>query len=147
MNGVEISWIVILGIALTLCVLWYLLCIFFAQFSGWKDIASAYTIIELPKNAEVQNFVSGVLCGVEYKGVLHVYINELGLGLKTIPLYRMTHPPVFIPWHRIRIIELDDSISEKKVTFEILGNQGESLARLILPAIFFKNFQSFLMYT
>ncbi len=147
MNKVEISWIVILGIVLTLCLLWYLLCIFLAQLSGWKDIASAYIVAELPKNAEIQNFVSGVLCGVEYKGVLHVYINELGLGLKTIPLYRMTHPPVFIPWQRIRIIELDDSIPEKKVTFEILGNQGESLARLILPAIFFKNFQSFLMYT
>jgi hypothetical protein len=143
-NGL-ILWIT--GLTLCLGVFWFVLCSLLSRFSGWALVASVYGVDLIPEDTEIQRFVNGKMGGFEYRGVLHLFLNDRGFGLRPVTLYRIGHQSVFIPWQRIRIIEVEEHTPERNITFEILGNEGESLSRLSLPEVLFQKFQSFLLYT
>lgn len=131
----------------SLFLLWVALLRFLARLSGWEKIASVYQVLDFSTDTEVKKFISSRVGNINYTNSLHVYLSELGIGLKTVSFYRLTHPPVFIPWQRIRIIDTDENPTSNLATFEVLGNEGESIARISISINLLQNYKPFLIYT
>lgn len=129
-----------------LFILWIVLLRFFSRLSGWEKIAAVYQVIDFPSDTEIKKFISGRIGSIYYNSALHIYLNELGIGLKTIAFYKLTHPPVFIPWQRIRIIDAEEKPNQN-IIFEVLGNEGESIARISISVNILQNYKPFLIYT
>ncbi len=130
----------------TFLILWVALLRFFSKLSGWEKIASVYQVLDFPSDTEIKKFISGKIGKIHYSNALHVYLNEFGIGLKTIAFYKLTHPPIFIPWQRIRIIDTEEKPNEN-IIFEVLGNEGESIARISMSINILQNYKPFLIYT
>lgn len=132
---------------ISLLLFWVAVLRLLARISGWERIASVYQVLDFASDTEVKKFISGKVGNISYNNSLHVYLNEFGLGLKTIPLYKLTHPPIFIPWQRIRIIDTDEKSNFDWAIFEVLGNEGESIARISISISLLQNYKPFLIYT
>ncbi|MCX7999068.1 MAG: hypothetical protein N3A69_08985, partial [Leptospiraceae bacterium] len=118
-----------------------------ARLSGWEKIAFVYQVLDFSSDLETKKFITGRIGNIQYTNSLHVYLNEFGIGLKTVSFYKLTHPPIFIPWQRIRIIDIDENQSSNLATFEVLGNEGESIARISISINLLQNYRPFLIYT
>jgi hypothetical protein len=79
-------------------ILWTVI-LFLVSRAGWSQLASVYRCRrELPKKpvcrAQVgTNFAS--------YGSVGVYVDDEGFYLRTFPMVRMWHPPLFFPWRSI----------------------------------------------
>jgi len=78
---------------------------------GWWDLAKAYPLDhEFPEKQSwraPQVFLSAL---GTYRNLVHVGVDREGLYLRVAPLFRVAHPPIFVPWK-------DISYSQKKRFF------------------------------
>ena len=74
---------------------------------GWQALARSYRM-HGEFYGETRTFQSGVLNRwVNYNNVLIVGWNGEGLFLHVFFLFRINHPPIFIPWEEIARSEMD----------------------------------------
>ena len=94
-------------------VLWCTVSLLLAYIGGWAKLANQYLDVpEREKRLErTYGMQSGYIGTTRYKGCLNFRIYEEGLGLSVLFLFRIGHPPLFIPWDQFH------SISEKRVFF------------------------------
>jgi hypothetical protein len=82
--------------------------------SGWGVLSEVYTSARVFKPMRRWTFISarmGVregdsLLGVEkplfsLRNCLNIAVSETGLRLSVFPLFRLFHPPLFIPWNHV----------------------------------------------
>ncbi len=81
--------------------LWLFICAFFAVISGWLSLARDFRAGQRPEGEKVMNQVKrmGV---VRENMVTHMIVSESGLYLYASLLFRFLHPPLLIPWSRVR---------------------------------------------
>ncbi|PQO25051.1 hypothetical protein C5Y96_26465 [Blastopirellula marina] len=72
----------------------------FAAIGGWRDLARRYPAEEKPEG-EYYHFRSGSFSGIGYKNVLTVGVCDDGLYLAVFFLFRVAHPPLFLPWSEV----------------------------------------------
>ena len=70
--------------------------------SGWRSLASYYLTHRDPP-ANLWTFQSGSLRLAGYNHTLTVGANREGLYLAMLFLFRIGHPPLFIPWSDITV--------------------------------------------
>ncbi|MDM8527540.1 hypothetical protein QUF58_04940 [Anaerolineales bacterium HSG24] len=75
-----------------------------ANTGGWAGLAEHY---QLQDSFEGQkwHFRSGRMGLINYKSCLIVGTNDEGLYLAVLPIFRISHPPLFIPWEDITTSE------------------------------------------
>jgi|SRR5690349_10184328 len=67
---------------------------------GWRALAGSYRA-DQPFTGEQFRARVGWMRGSRYRGVLTLGADSMGLSLSVFPLFRMGHPPLFIPWSDI----------------------------------------------
>ncbi|MBN2002908.1 MAG: hypothetical protein JXA21_06095 [Anaerolineae bacterium] len=71
---------------------------------GWSRLATVYRAEE-GYVGPIWHFQTVRLGLTRYRGVLTVGANPEGLYLAVMPLFRIAHPPLWIPWNEVEIIE------------------------------------------
>ena len=90
--------------------MWLLASLVLAQVGGWAKLAERYAThdSQIGKNYSMR---SGYVGSVRYKSCLNLRVCKKGLRLSVLPLFRVGHPPLFIPWDQFH------NVSEKRVLF------------------------------
>ena len=101
------------GALVLFAALWATICVVLSRSGGWHALASHYRATT-PFLGTRLRFRSAQLGGwVGYNGSLTVGANREGLYLAVWPIFRIGHPPLFVPWSDGR------ASAEKRWVFEI----------------------------
>ena len=77
---------------------WPGLLVLISRMSGWRELSENYPSPGM-LDGQMFRFQSASLrLGTNYGGCLNVGVNQMGLHLSLVALFRIGHPPVFIPW-------------------------------------------------
>ena len=81
-------------------VMWVMVLYVLAYIGGWSRLAQYY---QAPSKfgGKTWGFKSGRMGITNYSGCLTIGANDYGLYLAVFPLFRVGHPPLFIPWYDI----------------------------------------------
>jgi len=94
-----------LGVLLPLCFVgfWCLITGLVSFLGGWHTLSERF-VATTPFPGITEGLQSGQMrWGVNYRGCLRLGANQEGLSLSVLFLFRFMHPPLFIPWHEIRV--------------------------------------------
>jgi hypothetical protein len=88
--------------------LWMAVLVILSHIGGWASLADQYRCTE-PFEGSRWNFERGQFRWIAgYNNCLTMGADPRGLFLGIFPLFRVAHPPLFIPWREI-------SVSRKKI--------------------------------
>lgn len=68
----------------------------------WRRLAARWPAPEVPAHADAP--LSGAVGWVSYQNALVAAVDEGGLTLGALPLFRVGHPPVRVPWGELRFV-------------------------------------------
>ena len=80
--------------------LWVIVVFILANLGGWARLAQHYEA-RATFAGKKWGFKSGRMGIANYNGCLTIGANDEGLYLAVLPLFRVGHPPLFIPWYDI----------------------------------------------
>lgn len=80
--------------------LWVFVLFLIARLGGWSRLAEYYQT-QTRFEGQIWRFRSGRFRWASYNGCLTLGANDRGLYLAVFPLFRVGHPPLFIPWYDI----------------------------------------------
>jgi len=78
-------------------VMWSLVVSLIAAIGGWGRLARAYRAAQ-PFTGQKWSWQTGWFGWARYRGVLTLGADSTGLSLEVMRLFRIAHPPLFIPW-------------------------------------------------
>ena len=116
---------------------------------GWGRLAQGFAANRRPNGRRLTT-QSGKVGGVNYNSCLTVHVAEDGLYLSVMVLFRLGHPPLFIPWSSIhnrtvrRFLWIETvkfevgsptvaTLQLSKKVFEGRGEEGDQSARAVIP--------------
>jgi hypothetical protein len=84
---------------------WIAISILSSKLSGWQRLVRYYRA-DSPFDGVRFRFQSvGMRFGTNYSGCVTVGVNRTGLHLSVLFLFRIGHPPLFIPWRDVTMTE------------------------------------------
>lgn len=95
MNGFE--WILGIFGPLLFIGMWCAICLLLSATGGWRRLAANYSAQGQPKGQRY-SYQSGQVGLVSYSNILTIYTSPEGLHLSVWLIFRLGHPPLFIPW-------------------------------------------------
>lgn len=106
-----------------------------AQLAGWSRLATRYRTEQAPSGTRF-SAIYGHIGLVSYRGMLECVANDEGLYLRPGMMFRVGHPPLFIPWTEFQDVKPYRSLWLRVVRARI----GQpSVGRLALEAKVFEN--------
>ena len=78
--------------------MWMGLCVVTALFSGWWTLGRVYRSSRPFTGTLWRRQSVGFRWSTSYGGLVNVGVNSEGLYLSVLLLFRIGHPPLFIPW-------------------------------------------------
>lgn len=98
---VDAGWVVLIAVgALAAFVCFWLAITFLISLFGWRGLASAYAATA-PFAGPVSRWNTGRIGLARYGTSLTVGADPVGLFLAVLPLFRIGHRPLFIPWDEV----------------------------------------------
>jgi hypothetical protein len=90
--------------------LWLLVTLIISRVSGWTRLAESYRF-DQPFTGTMFRWQSVSLGRTGYNNSLQLGVNDQGLYMAPMALFRMFHPPLFLPWsevsvQRIRLLKI-----------------------------------------
>ena len=83
--------------------MWAAISSLIAAFSGWRRLAQVYSLTT-PFNGQQWRFRSARMrWSTNYNGCLTIGANVRGLYLGVLLVFRIGHPPVFVPWSEVQM--------------------------------------------
>ena len=79
---------------------WLLVALILSRVGGWSRLAEYYRS-EQPFFGSMYKFQSAQFPIANYNGCLNFGANDEGLYMVPMALFRMFHPPLFIPWSEV----------------------------------------------
>ncbi len=104
MSGGTSPWLIpaiIGGFLVVFPIFWCLIVMFLAHAGGWQKLARTYAAGSRPLAGTSHAAITGMVGWVSYRFVLDIHVAEEGLFLDVMPLFRMGHPRLFIPWEAV----------------------------------------------
>jgi hypothetical protein len=95
------SWPIWLGIPLFGVGMWMAVSIIVSNIGGWRDLAVEYRASHEFLDNRFSWRSAGMRGRVWYRSCLTMGSSQEGLYVATSPLFRVGHPPLFIPWSDI----------------------------------------------
>ena len=80
--------------------LWIIVSFVLANIGGWSRLAQYYET-QSRFEGKKWSFRGGRMGMINYNGCLTIGVDDDGLYLAVFPLFRVGHPPLFIPWYDI----------------------------------------------
>lgn len=133
MNGGTLVWLIpaiVGGFLVVFPLFWCAVVLFLAHAGGWQRLAGSYAAGSRPLSGVPHSAVTGMVGWVSYRFVLDVHVAEEGFFLDVMPLFRIGHPRLFIPW---------EAVSARRKAFnlfwktEALGIGTPVIATITLP--------------
>jgi len=81
---------------------WIFISELISRVSGWRALAEAYPALSDPTGPRLRFQSATLRWSSNYTGLVHVHGDSQGLYLSVFILFRVGHPPMFIPWGEIR---------------------------------------------
>ena len=82
--------------------MWVAVSVILSFAGGWRALSRAYPV-SLPPSGRSFNLKSGRLGMTNYNGCLRFVAGAPGLGLSILFLFRVGHPPLFVPWSDVSV--------------------------------------------
>jgi hypothetical protein len=105
--------------------MWVGICVLLGLFGGWASLANQFRAGE-PVQGERFRLASGSsgvrFFPVGYGNCLFVTLNETGFGLSILFLFRIFHPPLFIPWREVESAERRRFLFRRYTVIRIRGH-------------------------
>lgn len=73
-----------------------------SRIGGWSEMAAMFECDNLPDGNQ-SYFQSARIGWINYGSCLILMASDSGLYMSVLPLFRFGHPPLLIPWDRIKI--------------------------------------------
>lgn len=115
--------VMIAGIAVAFTVffsiLWSGISFLISYLSGWRYLAGRYRTEPL-----MEGFYRGVYGRIgiaNYNGVLRVAFTEKGMYMHVMPLFKIGHPPLLLPWNHLKDWKESNSFFQHSVKCKIDG--------------------------
>lgn len=108
---------------------------------GWAPLSRQFPASEEIEGTKI-NFVSMRMGGGIYKNCVVLIYNDQGLYMRMLPIFKMFHPPLFIPWNQFHYDELKSPLSFKRYKFEI---GSPAIATIILTNQTLKDFRNYVI--
>lgn len=109
---------------LLFAVAWLILCALLSLMGGWRRLATRFPASSDTGGEEFRfasmSLGSG-LFPVRYRNSLFVTVGHSGLGLSVVFLFRVMHPPLFIPWSAVETVRPEQSWMMNHVAVYIRG--------------------------
>ena len=82
-------------------VLWCLIVWLLSFVGGWRRLARHYLAGDRPVAGEPRSGFTGMVGVASYRSVLTLHLNREGFFVEVMPLFRIGHPRLYIPWSGI----------------------------------------------
>jgi hypothetical protein len=92
---------IIMGFLIVFPLFWCAIVLLLAHAGGWQKLARHYRAGNRPLSGTPHVGVMGMVGWVSYRFVLKVHVADEGFFLEVMPLFRVGHPRLFIPWGAI----------------------------------------------
>ncbi len=96
--------LILAGFTVFFVSLWIFVLFIISLLGGWARLATCYRAPGAFEGPQ-WHFQSGHLGLTRYKGILTFGADREGLYLAVFPLFRINHPPLWIPWSEITMVE------------------------------------------
>ena len=98
MTGVRIEYIAIQYIFLFLVAGWCGISVLMSFLSGWWELSRNYRSTTIFDGTRFRFQSASMRLGTSYGNCVNLGVNQNGLYLSVLFLFRLGHPPLFIPW-------------------------------------------------
>ena len=99
-NPVWLFVLIPLALIVIFPLMWILVVWLISLTSGWQQLAERYPATQ-PATGRKWLGQFGLVNRARYSNVLNLTTDDTGVWIEVIPLFRINHPPLFIPWHEI----------------------------------------------
>ncbi|BDS07039.1 hypothetical protein NT6N_20790 [Oceaniferula spumae] len=97
---------------------WVSVCWMLSHLGGWHKLAKQYRRQHKPTGKK--HFMASAKIGLaNYNNCLTLYTSPDGLYLSVWPMFRIGHPPLFLPWSELHNPQSKNFLWAKYVEFEI----------------------------
>lgn len=118
-------------------VMWCFISWTLSRVSGWNRLAECYRETGQPVESdsseievESAHMRSARMGAIHYHSMLSFRVSDSGLKISILFLFRLGHPPLFIPWDQMHHVEADLHIYSHKVKLSI---GKPTIVRAMLP--------------
>jgi hypothetical protein len=80
---------------------WVLASLLISLAGGWAQLSHDFRTRDEPRGPRWRFQSARLRFGVGYNGVLTFAVDPMGLWISIFPLFRVGHPPLFIPWREM----------------------------------------------
>ncbi|MFK7903750.1 MAG: hypothetical protein AB8B69_01430 [Chitinophagales bacterium] len=108
-----------------------------AKVSGWGTMAKYYHTKSAPEGY-TKSMASGRIGWANYSHVLNIVVNKEGLYMGTILPFRLTNPPLFIPWEHIELQGKVNFFLMVTQKFSICTPNGKRIVKVFLSRSIFE---------
>jgi hypothetical protein len=99
----ESPWLIAVLAPVGFVALWAAISSLIAAMSGWRRLAQSYRLTS-PFNGRHWRFCSGHMrWSTNYNGCLTIGADVRGVYLAVLFLFRIGHPPLFVPWSDVQV--------------------------------------------
>jgi hypothetical protein len=126
--------LILLGIPLVFAAMWTAISWLISRIGGWHRVAAAHPAHGTPTGRRF-GWQSGRFGVASYNHVLTVHSGAEGLHLAVNPMFRIGHPPIFLPWTLIRNAQRRRFFFVDTIRFDV---GAPSRAGVVLPAAVFE---------
>ncbi len=111
------TWLFFVLFPVVFVIIWCSVCLILSL-SGWRRLAARFPARTAPSGTRhrVQRGKVGI---ASYNGCLNVYTSSDGIFLAVIPIFRLGHPPLFIPLKELNNPRVYKLFSWETVIFDI----------------------------
>jgi hypothetical protein len=114
--------------------LWSAVVTMMSLVGGWRRLAQTYRAIETPTAGKTTRFVTGRVGASRYRRLLTIITDDRGMFIDIRWIFRMGHPPLFIPWGDIHNARKMNLFYWEFIAFDV-GNPR--IASMRLPSDIF----------
>lgn len=142
MNALQFIFLILVVFPLIWLGVTYLL----AFTSGWRTLAKHYRTNQQPEGY-TQKMVSGNFGWTGgYNNILTVTITKKGLYLSISIFFRLTNPPVFIPWEHIELLGKQKLLWLVRQQLIVYTPIGKRIVKISLPRSIFEETDEIIPY-
>lgn len=102
------------------------------KIDGWLDLAACYPAAQ-PLPDQRHQLVTGSVAGFNTRRGLEVAVEDQGLFLATLFIFRPSHPPLRIPWHAIRAAYRQEGAWTDRTRLMVADCKGGADIPIVLP--------------
>ncbi len=107
----------LLGFVVLFVSIWCFVCWLISTISGWNRIADAFP--DRSQERLHRKTISGYVGIARYKNCLLISCSEEGFHLSVWPIFRLAHPPMFVPWNAIHDAQIKKDFFRHNVWMQI----------------------------